>query len=419
MPNISAQLCDFVQSAAKTDFVINPQIIRTNSQLWNWLSDRKIIRQPANIADKVICNGCEKYCYMDVESTLTNNNKTAYFIACDKRDDVGFIMLDSNEVRPHNFNMLAFCNMIASKMNSHDEVKTLIPGSLYKIGRCTFYNNGLTFFLAISADDINILPQHVEYKQASKPVIISLDKQPANSLPIVYLDSLIIIDDSGNLEIFHENITNLYSDEPAIDKNIFRNDGAVWLVCYKGKQARIKHTKGMYYIKELLFRPNAEIKSIDLQAIVDKPPASQDEVNDEYRNMSLAEIENEGLAVHVESPDDIIDEELLAVYRTNLKTIDTDIAEAESKGMTTRASQLKKQKVGMEEFIRKNTNIKGKSRKVPDASEKARQAVAHAISTAVKNISAELPELSLHLTSHISKGHIRKYTPEENLNWQF
>jgi len=413
LPDISAQLYDFVRLAAKTDFVINPRTMQMNSQLWNWLSAKKIIRQVANVADKVICSGCERYCYMDVESTITHEGKAAYFIACDKRDDIGFMTLDSNEVRPHNFNMLVFCDLIANKLNSHDVVATLIPDKLFKVGRCTLQDKGYTLFLVTSLDENEVL-QHHEYKKASNPVVILLDKKPDSSLPIVSLDSLIFVDSSGNVGIFLEAITSLYKDEVDLDKNIFRKEGNSWLVVYKGKQTNVTHSKGMFYIKELLCNPNKDIRAIDLQAGVDKG----DLPDEQYSSMSHEELESEGLAVHVESPDDMIDSELLATYRTNLKTIDTDIAESESKGLTTKASQLKKQKAGMEEFIRKNTNIKGKSRKVPDTSERARQAVNRAINTAIKNIGNELLELSLHLNSHIETGRTCKYKPEENLKWQ-
>jgi hypothetical protein len=421
LPNISA-LCEFIHEVEKDDFIVSQlQISRAEDSLWKWIHSKPILTLSQDAVENVACSGCEENCYMPVEKVRTHENKIVYYVACDKRDDIGFVELTYKEVRPYKLNIMELCSLLATALESVDEeVQASIPNLLYKLGRCLIQGKGYTFFLALNVEDTGLITKHADYKNASNPVIISINNNILRdiALPMVLLDSLFIIGKDGLLSVFPDSIAALYQDDTIADKNIFRKDGDVWLASYNGKQSRIKHTKGCYYIKALLAAPNQEITCSQLQGLVDKtpPPISDDE--DEYRGMSSDKLEAEGLAVHYESTDDLIDEETIKGYKATLKTIDAEIAEAESRGMTIKAAQLKNQKSFIEKELKKSTDIKGKSRKVPDASEKARKAVLASIKTAIKNIGNEMPALSLHLKSHISKGNTYKYTPEENLGWQ-
>ena len=388
---------------------------QVNKKLWLFLFAKPFINKTANTVDNVFCSGCEENCYMPVVPKLKYDDKLIHIINCDKKDNIGFVELDESEVRPNKFNMLAFCNSLSEVMQSYDEAKTLLPDLLYKIGRCQINESGYTVFLAINLEDEAKIKNNTVYKNAVKPVIISINDIPNNTaLPCVLIDSVIYIDKNQDFGIFNDSITSLYNENDATDKNIFKKEGSNWRICYNGKLVWVKHTKGCYYVAELLNNPNKEINAKDLQAIVDKFELP----DEQYKNMSEEELKIEGMSVHVESPEDVIDKDLLATYRNNLKTIDADIEEAEGKGMTTKANQLQQQKIGMEEFIRKNTNIKGKSRKVVDTSERTRLAVRGAIKTVYGNIEEVMPELSLHLKNHIATGHVCKYTPDKDYKWQ-
>jgi len=412
LPNISA-LCDFIREAAKEDFAASSLLMsRTADSLQKWIHAKPLLNLSQDAVENVICSGCEENCYMPVERIRTHDDKIAYFVACKKRDDMGFIELNDNEVRPYKFDIMALCSLLAETLESVDNACTSIPNLLYKLGRCTIKGNGYTFFLALNLEDTRTIAHHPDYMNASNPIIISVNDAPPDiSLPVVLLDALFFINQAGTLSIFPEAIAALYMDEAVADKNIFRKDSAVWLVAYQGNQSRIKHTKGCYYIQALLTAPNKAITALKLHGMVNKP----DLPDEQHSTMSPDELESEGMAVQYDSPDDVID---LKVYVANLTTLDKQIADAESKGMTGNAERLKRQKTGIEEFIKKNTNIRGKSRKVPDSNEKARKAVLASIKTAIKNIGDALPELSLHLNAHLITGHTCKYTPVENLNWQ-
>lgn len=415
MPDISSLFCDLMRNV-NNPYLTNNLLFekQVEKRLWAFLSNQPFITKSANAVDNVFCSGCEESCYMPVESIRKHDNTLVHIVACDKKENIGLVELDASEVRPYKFNLLAFCGSLSQVMQSHDEATTLIPDMFYKIGRCSIEGIGYTVFLAVNLEDETKIINNKEYKNALKPVIISVNKIGSKApLPCVVIDNVICADKNGNFSIFYDAITSIYKED-ITSRNVFKKEGSNWRICYQGRQNFVKHTKGCYYIAELLNNPNKDIKAIGLQTIVDKSELP----NEDYETMTEEELQKESLSSFSDNPIDILDHKGLQDFKKNLQTIDKQIEEAEKNGMTIKANHLKKQKAGIEEFIRKNTNNKGKSRKVPDSSEKTRKAVLASIKTAFDNIEKEMPEFSLHLKNHISKGYTYKYIPEKNLNWQ-
>ena len=245
-------------------------------------------------------------------------------------------------------------------------------------------------------------------------MIISINEIGSKApLPCVVIDNIIYLDNEGSFRIFYDAITPIYKED-ITSRNVFKKAGSNWRICYQGRQAFIKHTKGCYYIAELLNNPNKDIKASGLQAIVDKSELP----NEDYETMTEEELQKEGLSAFSDNPIEILDPETMKMMNSQLKTINNEIHEAESKGMTQKLANLKKKKADIEDYIKKNTDIKGKSRKFSSNNKKALDAVSNAIRTALKNIGKENPELSLHLKAHIATGHVCKYTPDKDYKWQ-
>lgn len=415
MPDISSLFCDLMRNVTNPSFANNLLFEKkVNKELWLFLFAKPFINQSTNTVDNVFCNGCEENCYMPVEPIRKYDDTLIPIIDCDKRDNIGYVELDESEIRPNKFNMLAFCNSLSEVIQSNDEAKTLIPDLFYKIGRCQIKGSGYTLFLAINLKDESKIKNNTEYKNAVKPVIISINEIPdKTTLPCVLIDSVIYVDKNQDFGIFNDSITSLYQEKDTTDKNIFKKEGNNWQVSFNSKQVWVKHTKGCYYIAELLKNPNKKIKAKDLQAIVDKFELP----DEQYNNMSEEELKNEGITSQINNSIDIIDFESLTLIKKQLKTIDTDIEEAEKNGMTQKLTGLKSKKAKIEDFIKKDTNLRGQSRKFSNSNKKVSDAVSSAIRTALKNIEREIPELSLHLKAHISTGHICSYKPDKNYEW--
>ena len=215
-----------------------------------------------------------------------------------------------------------------------------------------------------------------------------------------------------------KNTILVVDDEPQIQKMLsilLEVENFKMIESLSGKQTRIKDTKGCMYVRQLLANPKASYTATQLQAFADKPMLA----DEDYSSMSAEGLAEEGLTVSASSADEVLDPKALKDYRQSLKTIDEQIKEAEKKGMTEKVSRLKQQKAGIEQFLQKNTNIQGESRKMPNESEKIRQAVRGAIATVSKNLNKELPGLGKHLQASIKTGHTCTYAPEQPLlRWQ-
>ncbi|MDA0782720.1 MAG: hypothetical protein PQ612_09760 [Rickettsiales bacterium] len=415
MPDISSLFCDLMRNV-NNPYLTNNLLFekQVEKRLWTFLCNQPFITKSANAVDNVFCSGCEENCYMPVESIRKHDNTLVYIVDCDKKENIGLVELDASEVRPHKFNLLAFCNSLSQVMQSHDEATTLIPDMFYKIGRCLIDGSGYTVFLAVYLEDETKIINNKEYKNAVKPVIISINEIGSKApLPCVVIDNVIYIDKNGSFGIFYDAMTSIYKED-ITSRNVFNKEGENWQVSFYGKQVWVKHTKGCYYIAELLNNPNKDIKASSLQAIVDKSELP----NEDYETMTEEELQKECLSSFSDNTIEILDHKGLQDLKNSLKTIDKQIEEAKSKGMTEKANQLKIQKNQIEEFIRKNSNNKGKSRKFSNSNKKVLDAVSNAIRTALKNIGKENPELSLHLKAHIATGHVCKYTPDKDYKWQ-
>jgi len=215
------------------------------------------------------------------------------------------------------------------------------------------------------------------------------------------------------LEDMAENNNILSNNRP--DQNVFRKNGPVWEIGFNGTSYIIKHSIGLSHIRNLIINQGQWITCMDLKNISSRVLDSE---TDQYKNMSKAQLGLENL-ISSENipPEDIIDklslEKIKKIRDILREKIDVnDFNEPEE--LIQNKSNLK----FIEDYLDKNTNDRGKSRKISDRAEADRKAVSAAINRSRKNLK-EHKEIYTHIKSFIqAKGNSFRYLPDRPIHWQ-
>lgn len=168
------------------------------------------------------------------------------------------------------------------------------------------------------------------------------------------------------------------------------DQGEVWELDYAGVQVTLKSSKGLHDIAKLLKHPENEIHCETLMGVA---------------------VEAEGTAM--------VDEKAIKAYKTKLKSLQTDIADAEELGMVEKAEQFKDEYETLLKHIGKVTGLQGKIRTTGASHEKARAAVTWRIRNAIEKIQKLHPQLAKHLSNAIKTGTYCSYRPETPHDWTF
>lgn len=172
---------------------------------------------------------------------------------------------------------------------------------------------------------------------------------------------------------------------------------------------------GLSHIRNLLISQGKWITCTDLKNISSR---ILDKETDQYKNMSRDQLNLENLAAYENiPPEDIIDRLSMEKIKKLRNLLREKIAANDFKDMEERI-QSKDILEFIEDYLKKNTNIMGRSRKMPDRLETDRKAVSAAINRC-RNSIREHEELYTHFKSFIqAKGNSFRYLPDRPINWK-
>lgn len=178
--------------------------------------------------------------------------------------------------------------------------------------------------------------------------------------------------------------------------NRFRREGDYWTIGSPRSAFRLKDSKGLGYLARLLAEPNREFHVLDLVGDESVAPAS----------------------FSTEVP--ILDAEGARRYRTRIRDLEEEIAEAESWNDQARASVAREELSAVAAELARATGLHGRSRSFSSDSERARISVTRVVKAAVSRIGDHSPELKHHFASTIRTGTYCSYNPDPRLpvRWQ-
>ena len=184
---------------------------------------------------------------------------------------------------------------------------------------------------------------------------------------------------------------------------VFRREGGFWTVAWEDAVVRLKDTRGLQYLAQLLARPGQEIHVLDLVAAVYAEPGQV-----ARRHLASADA---GL---------VLDAKARMAYRRRLGDLRDELEEAAAYGDLGRTDKLRAEMEFLTEQLASAMGVGGAARRVGGASERARSAVTQNIRSTLKRLVAALPALNEPLARRIRTGAFCAYEPDPTrpVAWQ-
>jgi non-specific serine/threonine protein kinase len=182
----------------------------------------------------------------------------------------------------------------------------------------------------------------------------------------------------------------------------FEREGDVWAITYEDRTFRIRDTKGLGYLAQLLATPGREIPAIDLSA-------ASGSGNGGVGARVAAEA---GLGPAGGTADPLLDGAARGAYRDRLRELQEDIDEADRFGDTERATRARQEFEFLARELTVATGLGGRDRLAPSDAERARQSVSKAIRQTLDRIEQHDHALAAHLRHSVRLGAFCGYLPD-------
>ena len=254
---------------------------------------------------------------------------------------------------------------------------------------------------------------------AASGILALLDIQTPGQIAVfINISGILILLERRFLEryTFKQPLKNLPSSGDTAEPNIFRKAGAGWEIKYGGKSYSVRHSKGLLHIRNLIIKKGEWIPCSVLKRL------SSDDVSDtiyeQYATMTREQLEIESLRVEDGIPsEDIITRLSLEKIKKLRDVLIERKAVDDFNSPEEKIDQLNTLDF-IENYLKKVTDNKGRSRKIHDQTDTDRKAVSAAINRCRNNLK-EHKELYTHFKSFIkAEGNAFRYLPDRQVDWK-
>jgi len=202
----------------------------------------------------------------------------------------------------------------------------------------------------------------------------------------------------------HERHESRASSEAA-----FVREGEFWTISYAGQTVRMKDSKGLRYIAELMRSPHRGIHAMELVAAHEGfDPAAAPRQQAAHPELQL----------DTAAAPSVLDPQARTAYRARLDELREQIEEAEQWHDSERAARGREEMDVLAAELARSVGLGGRDRKAASAAERARLNVTRAISAATKRIEAVHPSLGDHLVASVKTGTFCSYEPALPQPWR-
>ncbi|HVK21519.1 MAG TPA: hypothetical protein VM677_09195, partial [Actinokineospora sp.] len=170
---------------------------------------------------------------------------------------------------------------------------------------------------------------------------------------------------------------------------VLRAEGDVWLVEFGGATARVRDSKGMRDLAELLAHPGREVAALDLV----------------------------GAAVHTR-PLPALDDQARTAYRRRIQDLQQQLDEADTAGDQARSALLTAERDALAAELAGAYGLGGRARRGGSSAERARTAVTTRIRDTIRRVGTAHPALGAHLSRAVRTGTFCVYAPETPVSWE-
>jgi non-specific serine/threonine protein kinase len=163
---------------------------------------------------------------------------------------------------------------------------------------------------------------------------------------------------------------------PTLSFEMLREEES-WEIRAESKPAfRLKHSKGLAYLQQLLARPTHEFHVLDLA----------------------------GLDDHAGSATPVLDPRAKQQYRDRVQHVRDELVEAEARADTVYASKLREELERISEQLASAVGLHGRDRKMSSTVERTRINVQRCLKDAIERIAGADPELGRYLSATVKSG---------------
>jgi len=192
------------------------------------------------------------------------------------------------------------------------------------------------------------------------------------------------------------------SSKSQIEDGILLLEGEYWTVAYEGKLSRLRDSKGLRVLAELLASPGRPHASLDLERL----GATGDEAA--------------ARAVAAGDAGELIDADARREYRARQLELRAAIEDADAAGSSEQLGILREELDFITQELSRALGLGGRSRHAGSTAERARLNVTRAVKSALRRIEAADAALAAHLEATVRTGTVCLYTPDPRapLEWR-
>ena len=181
----------------------------------------------------------------------------------------------------------------------------------------------------------------------------------------------------------------------------FRKEGDFWTIAYAGRVIRLKDTKGLAYIAELLRNPGQDVHAVDLVASTERTGRAA------AREVPLG------------SAGAILDAKAKSEYRRRLAELREELAAAEARHDLGSSSRAQAEIGFLESELAGAIGLCGRDREAASNAERGRWVATKRIKEALAKIREAHPRLWKELAPRIKTGQLCSYRPDPDrqIDW--
>jgi tetratricopeptide (TPR) repeat protein len=185
----------------------------------------------------------------------------------------------------------------------------------------------------------------------------------------------------------------------------FTREGDYWTASYRGEDVRLRDSKGVRYLAELVANPGREVSALSLAGTPPGEPATA--------ARAPAALAEEGLGGSgLEDAGAALDAEAMDAYRRRVDDLRAELEEAERFNDPERAAAARAEIDFVTSELTAAVGRGGRARRLPGPRERARQSVTKAIRSAIDRIAEHSPALGEHLAVSVRTGAACIYDPD-------
>jgi pimeloyl-ACP methyl ester carboxylesterase len=200
----------------------------------------------------------------------------------------------------------------------------------------------------------------------------------------------------------------------------FRSEGEYWTLAYAGETMRLKDSRGMRYIAQLLRYPGREFHATELEMRSESGAIANFAARPAQR---ISEEELSAAGLHSDSSGDageMLDTRAKGAYRRRLHDLRGFLDEAKAQGNVERAFELEEEISFLTRELSRAVGLGGRDRRAASVAQRSRLNVTRAIRRSIEKIRQHHPMLGGYLATRIKTGLQCVYRDESRpaLQWE-